>query len=191
MSTKPKIVAISGSIRKGSFNTAILETLAAEIADRATVEILPLNDIPLYDQDLDNATPPAAVATLRAKIGAADGVIILSPEYNYGVSGVLKNALDWASRPYAKSTLIGKPIVTGTSSVAATGGVRAQAQLHETLSAIGARVLLRPQIVIGAAHDKVKDGKLIDKATLSFVVAGADDLLKDIGQTAALGKKAA
>lgn len=180
MSSKPKIVAIAGSIRKGSFNTAILQTLAAAVADRADVEIVSLNDIPLYDQDLDTVTPPASVATLRAKIGAADGVVILSPEYNYGVSGVLKNALDWASRPYGKSTLIGKPVVTGTSSVAVTGGVRAQAQLHETLGAIGARVLLRPQIVIGAAHEKVKDGKLADAATLSFVVAGLDDLLKHI-----------
>lgn len=184
MSTKPKIVAISGSIRKGSFNTAILETLADKIADHADVEIVPLNDIPLYDQDLDNVTPPPAVATLRAKIGAADGVIVFSPEYNYGVSGVLKNALDWASRPYGKSTLIGKPVVTATSSVAVTGGVRAQSSLHETLSAIGARVLLRPQIVIGAVHDKVKDGNLVDEATLNFVIAGADDLLKDIRFTA-------
>ncbi len=183
MSTKPKIVAISGSIRKGSFNTVILQTLAAAVAGRADVEIIPLNDIPLYDQDLDTVTPPASVATLRAKIGAADGVIIFSPEYNYGISGVLKNALDWASRPYAKSKLIGKPVITGTSSVAVTGGVRAQSQLHETLGAIGARVLLRPQIVIGAAHDKVKDGQFIDTTSLNFVVAGVDDLLKDIAST--------
>ncbi len=183
MSTKPKIIAISGSIRKGSFNTAILETVAATVADRADIEIIPLHDIPLYDQDLDNVTPPASVATLRAKIGAADGVIILTPEYNYGISGVLKNALDWASRPYAKSTLISKPVVTGTSSVALTGGVRAQSQLHETLSAIGARVLLRPQIVIGSAHEKVKDGQLIDATSLSFVIAGVHDLLNDIAAT--------
>jgi chromate reductase len=190
MSSKPKIIGLSGSIRKGSFNTAILKTLGSTIADRADLEIIPLNDIPLYNEDLDTVTPPPSVAALRAKIGAADGVIIFSPEYNYGVSGVLKNTLDWASRPYGKSTLIGKPVVTATSSVAATGGVRAQIHLHETLSGIGARVLIRPQIVVGAVHDKVKDGVLIDQGTLGFVVAGADDLLKEIASSARLRQAA-
>lgn len=181
-SNKPRLVGISGSLRKDSYNSAILATVKDAVADRATLEILRLNDLPFYDQDLDNATPPEAVVKLRATIGGADGIFIISPEYNYGISGVLKNALDWASRPYGKSSLAGKHVLTATSSPAFTGGARAQAQLSETLGATGARVLLRPQIVIGLAHEKIKDGKLVDAATLGFLTTGIDDLLKAIAR---------
>ncbi|MBL8644937.1 MAG: NAD(P)H-dependent oxidoreductase [Rhodospirillaceae bacterium] len=188
--TKPRLIGISGSLRQNSFNTAILASVAADIADRAVLEIVPLNDIPLYSEDIDTATPPHAVVRLRAAIANADGVVIASPEYNYGISGVLKNALDWASRPYGKSAFNGKPVLTATSSVAFTGGVRAQAQLTETLGAIGAHVLIRPQIVVPAVHEKLKDGKL-DHATLGFVRAGIDDLLKAVQANRAVLKAAA
>jgi chromate reductase len=180
MSTRPKLLGISGSLRQGSFNAAILATLAETVSARAELTRFPLNDVPLYDQDLDSETPPAAVAALRAAIGAADGLVIAAPEYNYGISGVLKNALDWASRPYGKATVIGKPVLTLTSSPAFTGGVRAQLALHETLGAIGARALRRPQTVIAAVHEKIRDGRLVDTATLGFLEAGIDDLLREI-----------
>ncbi len=98
----------------------------------------------------------------------------------HGMSGVLKNALDWASRPYGRSVLKSKPVLTMTASPAFTGGVRAQQQMNETLASIPARAVLRPQIVIGGVHEKVRDGRLIDEATLSFALAGVDDLIEEI-----------
>lgn len=180
MIRRPRLLGISGSLRQDSGNTAILRSLGEALSDRADFELFPLNDIPPYDQDADTDAPLAMVQALRDAIGQADGVIIASPEYNHGMSGVLKNALDWASRPYARSTLIDKPVLTITASPAFTGGVRAQQQLNETLHAITARVVRRPQTVIGAVHEKVKDGKLTDAATLDFLVQAADHLLRDI-----------
>lgn len=183
---KAKILAISGSLRRKSYNTAILKTLAEAVADTATIEIFSLEGVPFYNQDEDTATPPARVAALRQAIADADGIIIASPEFNYGLPGVLKNALDWASRPYARSTLIGKPVLTLTSSPAFTGGVRAQSSLTETLFAIAARPVSRPQTVIGLVHEKVKDGRLVDATTLGFLKDGVADLLRDIAKPASV-----
>lgn len=179
-SAKPRLLGISGSLRRASFNTAILASLAEHVADRATLVLHPLNDVPLYDQDADTETPPAPVTALRQAIAAADGLVIAAPEYNYGLSGVLKNALDWASRPYGKSALKAKPVLTLTSSPAFTGGARAQAQLNEALIAVAALLVLRPQTVIAAAHEKIRDGKLTDEASLGFLSAGIDNLLLNV-----------
>jgi len=187
---RPKLLGISGSLRRESYSTFLLETLSQSLAGRVDLEVLRLNDVPLYDQDLDTANPPHGVAYLRAAIGAADGVIIASPEYNYGISGVLKNALDWASRPYGQATLTGKPVLTLSSSMAATGGVRAQAQLNETLLAIGAKLVIRPQIVVASVHEKVRDGRFSDTATLDFMRAGVDDLIAEIDRSSQLKKVA-
>jgi chromate reductase len=186
----PLLLGISGSLRRHSFNTAILESLADALGDKATLRIFPLNAIPMYDQDTDTETPPETVAAFRAAIGEADGIVIASPEYNHGMPGVLKNALDWASRPYGKATLTGKPVFTLTSSPGAVGGARAQAQLNETLASIGARTLLRPQSVIGAVHEKMTDGRLGDQGTLDFLMHGVDDLLREIARPASAVREA-
>jgi chromate reductase len=189
ISSKPRLLGISGSLRKASTNTAILKSLAEAVADRAVLEIFPLNDIPLYDQDIDIEPSPPAIVAFREAIAGADGVIVSSPEYNYGMSGVLKNALDWASRPYGKSRLTGKPVLTITASAASTGGVRAQTQLNETLTAIAALVVLRPQSVIGSVFQKMTDGKFTDETSLKFLSAAVDDLLRDIAKTQAVVKQ--
>lgn len=173
----PKLLGISGSLRSQSYSTLLLETLAGALSGRAEMNVLRLDDVPLYNQDLDTATPPAGVAALRSLIATADGIVIATPEFNYGVPGVLKNALDWASRPYGESTLTGKPVLTISSSPAFTGGVRAQSQLNETLIAIGANLVIRPQLVVGSVHEKVRDGRLVDSGTLDFLLAGIDDLV--------------
>ena len=175
-----KLLGLSGSLRRDSANTAVLRTLKERLAPEVALEIFPLNDLPLYDQDLDGETPPSAVAAFRAAIGAADGLIISSPEYNYGVPGGLKNALDWASRPYGRTTIAGKPVLTLTASPAFTGGVRAQVQLNETVLAIGARLVQRPQTVIPAVHEKLRDGRLVDEPTLKFLLAGVQDLIAEV-----------
>ena len=178
--SKPRLIGISGSIRRDAFSTAVLRGLQAAAAGRADIVIHSLSEVPLYNQDLDTETPPEAVAALRAAIGEADGVIIVSPEFNYGLPGVLKNALDWASRPYGAATLTGKPVLTATESPAFTGGARAQAPLNEVLHAIGARLLPRAQTVIPSVHEKVADGRLVDEDTLNFLLAGVDDLIRSI-----------
>jgi chromate reductase len=178
--TKPRLLGLSGSLRKGSYNSAILVALAEIVAEEATLDLFPLNDVPLYDQDADTETPPSVIGRLRAAVASADGIVIASPEYNAGMSGVLKNTLDWISRPYGKSGLTGKAVLTITSSPATTGGVRAQAQLNETLIAIAAQIVLRPQAVIGSVHSKMTEGRFTDADSLQFLKAGVADLLRDV-----------
>jgi len=158
----PRVLAISGSLRSGSFSTTILTSLASALKDQADVQVMTLGDVPLYNQDIDTDTPPAGVAALRAAIKAADLVVIASPEFNYAIPGVLKNALDWASRPYGQSAFGGKKTLFLTSSVAFTGGVRVQAQLREILIAIGANVVAGPELVLGSIHEKIADGAVAD-----------------------------
>jgi len=177
---KPRLLALSGSLRRQSYNTAILAALAEVVAAQANLELFPRNDVPLYDQDADTETPPAVIARLRVAVASANGIVIASPEYNAGMSGVLKNALDWISRPYGKSGLTGKPVLTITSSPATTGGARAQAQLNETLTAIAAQIVLRPQAVIGSVHTKMTEGRFTDVDSLKFLKEGVADLLRDI-----------
>src|SRR5437899_4990437 len=175
-----RLLGLSGSLRRASNSTAVLRGLQGALAPKAALNIFPLHGMPLYNEDDDAEHAPESVRALRSAIEASDGVIMISPEYNHGMSGVLKNALDWASRPYGRSALRSKPVLTMTASPAFTGGVRAQQQMNETLASIPARPVLRPQIVIGGVHEKVRDGRLIDEATLRFVLAGVEDLLDEI-----------
>ncbi len=185
MST-PKILAISGSLRAGAFSTAIAEGLKDALAGTADVTVFTLNDVPLYNQDLDTATPPEGAAALRAAIAAADGVILISPEYNFSIPGVVKNAIDWASRPYAKGAIKGKPTLIVTSSPGTTGGVRAQAPVREALIGAGARPVAYPHVAIASVGEKVTEGKLTDKAALDFTLGAVNALLHDIRLLAAV-----
>ncbi|MBK4719597.1 NAD(P)H-dependent oxidoreductase [Azospirillum sp. YIM DDC1] len=182
--TPVRLLGLSGSIRRHSHCTAVLNTLADSLGNRAggkaEMTRFPLNDIPPYDPDLDAENTPAPATALRDAIAAADGLVVISPEYNYGMSGVLKNALDWASRPAMKSPVRGKPILIMTASPAFTGGVRAQHEMRETLSGMMGRVISRPQVVIGTVHEKITDGRLTDRAALDFALAAIDDLLAEI-----------
>src|SRR6266852_1829846 len=178
--TQLRLLGLSGSLRRASNSTAVLRGLQDALGARAALNIFPLHGMPLYNEDDDAEHAPESVRALRSAIETSDGVIMISPEYNHGMSGVLKNGLDWASRPYGRSALRGKPVLTLTASPAFTGGVRAQQQMNETLTSIPARPVLRPQIVIGGVHEKVRDGRLVDEATLRFALAGVDDLLEEI-----------
>ncbi len=179
MST-PRLLGLSGSLRRQSYSTAILRALGHSLTGRAELIVHPLSTIPIYDQDLDTAEPPAPVAALREAIRVADGLVIATPEYNHGLPGMLKNALDWTSRPYGRSTMTGKTAYTITSSLGGVGGARAHAQLNETLASIAVRVVLRPQTVISFVQDKVADDRIIDAPTLAFLLDGVGDLLRDI-----------
>ena len=187
----PRLLGLSGSLRRQSWSTAILRGLAHAIGERAALVLHPLDTIPMYNQDLDTAEPPEPVTALRRAIGAADGLVIAAPEYNHGLPGMLKNALDWASRPYGRSTMTGKVAFTITSSPGAIGGARAHAQLNETLNSIAVRVVLRPQAVVTFVGDKVAGDRITDAATLAFLTEGVGDLLRDIAVSNAADREAA
>ena len=182
-----RLLGLSGSLRRASNSTAVLRGLQDALGFRAALDIFPLHAIPLYNEDDDAEHAPESVRALRSAIEASDAIIMISPEYNHGMSGVLKNALDWASRPYGRSVLKSKPVLTMTASPAFTGGVRAQQQMNETLASIP---VFRPQIVIGVVHEKVRDGRLIDEAALGFALAGVDDLIEEIRAVRSVRKAA-
>ena len=174
---RPRLLGLSGSLRCESSNTMVLKTLAEMIENTAELTLLSLVDIPFYNADLDTPHPPAAVSIFRHSIAEADGLVIASPEFNHGLPGVLKNALDWASRPYGRSCLVGKPVLTVTSSPGALGGVRAQQQLNETFLSTHSRVLARPQAVITYVTEKIANGRLVDPVVLRFLLDAIADLI--------------
>ena len=175
---KTRLLGLSGSLRAGSHNTAVLRTLQIRLPEDLELVLHPLNDLPLYNADLDSPAPPTPVAAFTAAVEQADGLVLCSPEYNAGTSGVLKNALDWASRPAHHSPLKGKPALIISSSRAFTGGARAHAQLRETLASTLSRVLAHPPVVIASVHEKIRDGLLTDEPNIQFAL-GAITALRD------------
>ena len=136
-----RLLAIGGSLRQGSYNNALLEAAVAEVRCAGDVEVVVwcgLGGIPAYSGDLEAV--PAAVAELRAEVAAADAVLIATPEYNGSVPGALKNALDWASKPFPANAFRTKPVAVLGASPGLFGAVWAQADLRRILDAIGARV---------------------------------------------------
>lgn len=179
--TRPiHLVAISGSLRRGSHCTAVLRSLQPLLPPGATLQLAPLDEVPLYNADLDGEQPPAAVAQLKSAIAGADGLVLCSPEYNYGMPGVLKNAIDWASRPGFASPLKGKPALIMTASPGTAGGVRAQAQIRDALAATLARPLVRQHIAIASVATRLQDGLLVDEATRALIQAGLQELVDEI-----------
>ena len=159
-----RILGISGSLRSGSQNTSLLRA-AAELAPGGfELEIFDgLKEIPPYDEDDDVEPAPAGVARLREAIADADVVLISTPEYNSSIPGVLKNALDWASRPYATNPLRNKPVAVFGSTHGAFGAAWAQADLKKIVGAIGGRVL-DVQVSVARAPEKFDaDGRLVDE----------------------------
>jgi chromate reductase len=165
-----RIVGISGSLRKASFNTALLKILAEKSASSINIQVVTLNDIPLYNEDLDTATGVPAVIGLKRLISSCDGVLISTPEYNHGIPGVLKNTLDWLSRPVSESCFKNKPVSIISSSKAFTGGVRAQYQLRETLISMEAQLVMGPEVVVDGVHRHFEDEPCADEAGLNFML---------------------
>jgi chromate reductase len=175
-----KLLGLSGSIRRQSNCVAVLRTLKESLAADVELTIFGLENVPLYNEDADTDTPPAPVAALRRAIAESDGLVIVSPEYNHGMSGVIKNALDWASRPSSSPPLLNKPVTVMTSASSILGGVRAQAQLNETLHGTFSRLPPGRQVVIGNAKQKIEGGRLTDEATRQFALNAIESLLEEI-----------
>ena len=177
---QPRILGIPGSLRRGAYSSAVLHALAEAVRERVHVEIVTLEKIPLYNADLDGEHKPEAVVALKNAIRACDALVLSSPEYNYGMPGVLKNALDWASRPGYQSVLKGKPVLILTSSPGMLGGARAQAQLRQTLAGTLSRVVAVPEVLIANVAAKVQDGRFVDATSLQFMLEAFDSLLVEI-----------
>ena len=154
--------------------------MAEATADEADYAFADIGALPLFNQDLYVDPLPAPVQHLREQIGAADGLVISSAEYNHGIPGVLKNALDWASRPHNGSPLRDKPVLIMTSSPAATGGVRAQYQIRETMISALARPLNTPEIVVGMVGSKIVEGRFYDAAVIEFALSAFAALFAEI-----------
>ena len=149
-----RILAISGSLRRDSHNTMLLRAARELLGPGDTLELWEgLREVPPYDQDDDVEPAPAAVAGLRAAVASADAVLIATPEYNHSIPGALKNALDWASRPFATNAFRNKPVAVIGSSTGLFGAVWAQAELRKVLTAMGARVV-DVEIAVGLAAEK-------------------------------------
>lgn len=178
--TRPVILGFSGSLRQASFSTAIFQTLAEAVADRADLRLVPLHDVPMYNADHDGDDRPKIVSQIKQAVEDAGGLVFVLPEYNYGIPGLLKNAIDWISRPAYASPLKGKPALIMTCSVAITGGVRAHQQMRDTLAATLSRPITRAEVVIPTVHQKIANGRLVDEASLAFAIAAMDDLFAEI-----------
>ena len=169
--TEPvSIVGISGSLRKASFSTNILRVLARESTPAIDFNLVTLEEIPLYNEDLDREPGIPAVNTLKQLISSCDGILISTPEYNHGIPGVLKNALDWVSRPAFESCFKDKPVSIISCSKAFTGGVRAQYQLRETLVSMHAQLVMGPEVVVGGVHRNFRDESYTDEAGLALML---------------------
>jgi len=175
-----QVVGISGSLRRASFSTSLLRILAEKAAPAIDLQVVTLEDIPLYNEDLDLSPAIPSVAAFRKVIAESDGVLITTPEYNHGVPGVLKNALDWASRPVFKSCFKSKPVSIISSSKAFTGGVRAQYQLRETLISMQAHLVMGPEVVVGGVHTKLAEDVYRDEDGLTFMLQSLDRLREEI-----------
>ena len=152
----------------------------ANLPTGVSARIADIGSLPLYNEELENAHQPETVRDLRETIASVDGIVFCSPEYNGGVPGVLKNAIDWLSRPMHGSAIRGKHALMISASPSVVGGARMQAQLRCDLSACEVRVLARRQVVVGQVHTKLTEDVFSDETTLAFAGKAVADLVMEI-----------
>lgn len=169
MTTSLKIAGIAGSLRAASYSQIVLKSVAELLPEGAAFDAIDIGALPWYNEDVEREALPHAVSAARALVGQSDAVIIVTPEFNHGVPGVLKNTLDWLSRPAFASSMVGKPVFFVTLSPGALGGVRAQYQLRETLASMLCQLVPLPEIAISHVGAKTADGKLTDVPTQDFI----------------------
>lgn len=173
-----KILAISGSLRKGSFNTAAIRAAQEVAPEGVKIEMAEIGDIPLYNDDIRNEGYPESAKRLRAQVAAADAILISTPEYNYAVSAPLKNAFDWISRP-PDQPLMNKAVAIMSASGGPLGGVRAQYALRHMLVSTNSFAVNVPQVVIGSAQQKFdENGKFNDQMGRDLIKQLLEALVK-------------
>jgi chromate reductase len=176
MSSHVRILGIAGSFRRGSYNQFALRAAKLLVPANSEIDHFQLDGIPMFNED-DEKRPPASVVELKKRVRSADAVLIVTPEYNSSIPGVLKNAIDWASRPPGDSAWSGKPAAIMGASLAAIGTARAQQHLRQILVALNMFLLNQPEVVIAdAAHRFNEDGDLIHDPTKQLI----QELLKNL-----------
>jgi chromate reductase, NAD(P)H dehydrogenase (quinone) len=156
------ILGIAGSLRRASYNRAALRAAQPLVPEGATLEIFELDGIPGFNQD-DEAHPPTKVVELKARVRAADAILFVTPEYNYSIPGVLKNAIDWASRPYGDNAWNGKPVAVMGASVGMLGTARAQYHLRQVFVFLNMYPINQPEVMIAQAAERFDAaGTLLD-----------------------------
>src|SRR4030095_5256429 len=164
-----RLLGIAGSLRRGSYNRAALRAATTLVPEGVTLETFDLEGIPGFNED-DERIPPARVVELKRSIRAADAVLIVTPEYNYSVPGVLKNAIDWASRPYGDSAWSGKPAAIMGASIGTIGTARAQYHLRQMMVFLNMYPINQPELMIGNASKRFDAaGNLTDETTKDFI----------------------
>lgn len=164
-----KVLGFAGSLRSGSYNKALLRAAADLLPEDLELEIFDIDGIPGFNQDIE-ADMPIKVKDFKSKIREADTILIATPEYNYSVPGVLKNAIDWASRPYGDNAFDGKPVAIMSASIGMLGGARAQYHLRQMFVFLNMYPINGPEVMVTFAQDKFDaDGKLVDENTRKFM----------------------
>jgi chromate reductase, NAD(P)H dehydrogenase (quinone) len=183
-----RVCAIAGSLRKSSYNRVILKAAEELAPDDLAIELFDrIDDVPLFNQDVEADGDPPGVAALKDAIRRADGLLVATPEYNSGVPGVLKNALDWASRKGTDpaSALAGKPAAVLGASPGRLGTARAQPQLRQALAGSGAIVMPRPEVHLMGIAAHVTDGVLVDEPARQVIASLLEAFARWIPQTQA------
>src|SRR5437867_2948922 len=175
-----RILGISGSLRAESYNTGLLRAAQELAPDGIVLELYDaLAELPPYNQDVQDSEPPASVEDLRGRLAAADALLIATPEYNGSIPGVLKNAIDWASRPFPDNSLRGKPVAIVGASTGAYGALWAQADLRKVLGIAGARVL-EGELAVPHAQDRFdEDGRLADEMVRERLAGVVERLVEE------------
>jgi chromate reductase len=169
MSRSIRILGIAGSLRRQSYNRAALHAATQLAPEDATLDTFDLNGIPGFNQD-EEQNPPAKVVEFKRRIREADAILIVTPEYNYSIPGVLKNAIDWASRPYGDSAWNGKPVAIMGASIGTIGTARAQYHLRQVFVFLNMFPINQPEVMIGNATDRFDaEGNLTDETTRKLI----------------------
>ena len=180
------ILGIAGSLRKASYNRGALRAAQQLCPEGAKIEVFELDGIPAFNQD-EEKRPPQKVVELKQRIKAADAILLVTPEYNYGMPGVLKNAIDWASRPYGDNAWNGKPVAIMSAALSMGGGVRAQYQLRQAFVFLNMEAVVQPEVAIGNATERFDEqGNLKDDTSKKLI----GQLLKNLVDKVRLVKPA-
>lgn len=164
MNSKIKILAFGGSLRKNSFSKIVLNETKNLMPKNADIKIFNINDFPFFNQDLEQNLPKE-IAKFKLELKTADAILIVTPEYNYSIPGYLKNAIDWASRPYKTNPFNEKPVAMISASTGMFGGSRAQYHLRQSLVFLNAYALNKPEVMIPFIDKKIINNSLVDEET--------------------------
>ena len=181
-----KILGIAGSLRKASYNRGALRAAQQLCPEGAKIEIFELDGIPPFNQD-EERNPPSKVGEFKQRIRSADAILFVTPEYNYGLPGVLKNAIDWASRPYGDNAWNGKPCALMSAAMSMGGGIRAQYQLRQSFVFLNMDAVVQPEVAINNVGERFDEQSNLKDETSRKLIA---QLLQNLVQKARLSRPA-